>query len=58
MIEASCWPRWWLDVADGCYDLPKQRATDCDFGQLERDLAGMAHNPRPDFDQAALDACK
>ena len=56
MIEPSCRPRWWLDVADGGDDLPKQRSIDCDLCQLACNLAGMAHNPRPDLDQAALDA--
>ena len=36
--------------------MPKQRATHRDLCQLEGYLAGMAHNPCPDLDQAALDA--
>ena len=58
VIEPSCRPRWWLDVADGGEDLPKQRPTDCDLGQLESDLTCMTHNTRPGFDQAALDAAQ
>ena len=58
VFEPSCRPRWWLDVANGGDDLPKQRSIDCDLGQLERDLARMAHNPCPKFDQAALDTCQ
>ena len=54
----SCRPRRWLDVADGGDDLPEERAAHGDFGQLECDLTRMAHNTRPDFDQAALDACE
>jgi hypothetical protein len=30
--------------------LSEERATDCDFGELERDLARMAHDMRPDLD--------
>ena len=58
VIEASCRPRWWLDVADGCDDLPKQRATHGDLCQLERDLTRVAYNTRPDLDETALDACE
>ena len=58
LIEPSCRPRWWLDVADGGDDLPKYVARYSHLRQLERDFAGMAHNSRPDFDQAALDACE
>jgi hypothetical protein len=36
--------------------LSEERATDCDFGELERDLARMAHDTRPDLDQASLNA--
>ena len=38
--------------------LSEERATDCDFGELERDLARIAHDTRPDFDQAALNAAQ
>ena len=38
--------------------LSEERATDCDFGELERDLARMAHDTRPDLDQAALNAAQ
>jgi hypothetical protein len=30
--------------------LSEERATDCDCGELERDLARMAHDTRPDLD--------
>jgi hypothetical protein len=30
--------------------LSKERATDYDFGELERDLARMAYDTRPDLD--------
>jgi hypothetical protein len=30
--------------------LSEERATDCDFGELERDLARMAYDTRPDLD--------
>ena len=52
----SCRPRRWLDVADGVEDLSEDVARHGSLCQLERDLAGMAHNPCPDLDQAALDA--
>ena len=56
--RSSCSPRGWLDVADGVDDLSEDRAADCDFGQLEGDLAGVAHHTCADFDEAALDACQ
>ncbi len=43
----SRWPRGWLDVADGRKDLPEEFAGDSHLGQLEGDLAGVAHDPVP-----------
>lgn len=56
MIGPSCRPRGWLDVADGSDDLPKYLATHSHLGELEGDLACMAHDPCTNFDKAALDA--
>lgn len=56
MICLSCGSRRRLEGADGGEDLPKDVARQGHLSQLEDDLAGMAHNPRPDLDQAALDA--
>jgi hypothetical protein len=38
--------------------LSEERTTDCDFGALERSLARMAYDTRPDLDQAALNAAQ
>ena len=43
---------------DGGKDLPEDAARYSHLCQLECDFAGMAHNPRPDFDQTALNACE
>ena len=52
----SCRPRRWLKVADGSKDLAEDITGHSDLGQLEGDLARVAHDPCSNFDEAALDA--
>ena len=56
MYGPSYGPRRWLEGADGVDDLYEDAARYSHLGPLERDLARLAHDPRPDLDQAALDA--
>ena len=57
-IGLSCRPRRGLEGADSGEDLPEDAARYSHLSQLEGDFAGMAHDPRADFDQAALEACE
>ncbi len=52
----SCWPRRWLERADGGKDLAEDAARYRDLRQLESDLARMSHTPCTDHDETALDA--
>jgi hypothetical protein len=50
---SSCW--YWRrprpEPVDPAQDLGKQGARHCDLGQLEHDVAAMAHDPGADLDQ-------
>jgi len=56
MLTPSCWNRWRTQPLDGSEDTTEQSATDSHLRELERDGAGMADNPRTDFDQPGLGA--
>ena len=47
--DPSRWQRGQQQVVDPPEGLGEQ-ARDCDFGELERDIASMAHHPRADLD--------
>jgi hypothetical protein len=56
VVGPSCWPRRRFEGTDSGEDFSEDVARHGDLCQLEGYLAGMAHNPCPDLDQAALDA--
>jgi len=47
----SCWDRFRSEPVDAAQDVGEQIAGDRDFGQLERDIAPVAHHLRADLDQ-------
>ena len=51
--RSSCW--YWRrpqpQASDAAQDFGKQGARHCDLGQLEHDVAAMAHDPGADLDQ-------
>ena len=51
MFRPSCRNRFSSEPVDAAQDVSEQASRDCDLGNLERDIAPVAHDLAPDLDQ-------